>query len=78
MEKKCNDKASREEELEEQCLQLKEALSMMNVQVARIESDLDKKVRDRDKKVKALQARCEMLEREKRMREDIDDMNGDI
>ena len=40
----------------------------------RIEADLDKKVRDRDKQLKKLQSKCEMLEREKRMREDMEDI----
>lgn len=39
-----------------------------------MESDLERKVRDRDKQVKKLQAKVEMLEREKRMREDMEDI----
>ena len=71
MERKVAEKAVREEQLEEQVITLKESLGMMTSQVERIEEDLERKVRDRDKQVKKWQQKCEMVEREMRMREDI-------
>ena len=55
MEKKVADKTMREELLEEQVITLKESLNMMTAQVERIEEDLERKVRDRDKVVKKWQ-----------------------
>jgi hypothetical protein len=75
MERKCTDKAAREEQLEEQVLQLKEALGVMTQQVERMDRDLNVKLKERDKTIKKLQARCEVLEREKRMREDMEQIN---
>ena len=46
MEKKLAEKAQREEQLEEQVIGLKEALSVMGAQVERIEEDLEGKVRE--------------------------------
>ena len=71
MERKVAEKTVREEQLEEQVITLKESLNMMTSQVERIEEDLERKVRNRDKQVKKLQQKCEMIEREMRMREDI-------
>jgi len=55
MEKKVADKSLREEQLEEQVITLKESLNMMTTQVERIEEDLERKVRDRDKAVRKWQ-----------------------
>ena len=46
----------------------------MNTQVDKIEQDLERKVRDKDKLVKKLQQKCEMYEREKRMNEDLNEV----
>ncbi len=72
MERKCNEKAQREEQLEEQVLQLKEALSLMSGQVERLEADLTVKLKDKERAIKKLQGRCEMLERENRMLQDLE------
>ncbi|CDW85473.1 UNKNOWN [Stylonychia lemnae] len=74
LEKKLNDKVTREEQLEEECLSLKESLQMMTVQVEKIEEGLERKVRDKDKQVKKLLQKIDMLEREKRMKEDMEEM----
>ena len=55
MERKVAEKTVREEQLEEQVITLKESLNMMTSQVERIEEDLERKVRDRDKQVKKWQ-----------------------
>ncbi len=54
MEKKCNDKAQREEQLEEECLQLREQLSLMSGQIEKIELGLERKVKDKDAMIKKL------------------------
>ena len=64
----------REEQLEEECLHLKEALNLMTVQVEKIERGLEHKVKDKDRQVKKLMQQIDMLEREKRMREDMEDL----
>lgn len=48
MERKINDKNSREEELEEQNLQLKEMTKLMSVQVEKIERELESKLKKKD------------------------------
>ena len=48
MEHKINDKNSREEELEEQNLQLKEMTKLMSVQVEKIERELESKLKKKD------------------------------
>ena len=67
MEKKVNEKAQREEQLEEQVITLKESLNLMTCQVERIEEELEKKLREKDKASKKLQGKVEQLERELRM-----------
>ena len=55
MERKVNEKTMREEQLEEQVLSLQESLQMMTSQVARIEEDLERKIREKDKQGKKAQ-----------------------
>ena len=40
-----------------------------------MEEDLERKVREKEKAARKWQQRCEVLEREARMREDIEEMN---
>lgn len=74
MEKKCNDKALREEQLEEECLQLREQLGLMAGQIEQIELGLERKVKDKDALIKKLTKQVEALEREKRLRDDMEEL----
>eukprot|EP00347_Sterkiella_histriomuscorum_P004077 403361833 len=77
LEKKLNDKCIREEQLEEECLQLREQMQLMGTQVEKIEDSVEKKVREKEKQIKQLKMQVEMLEREKRMREDMEDLGDE-
>ena len=54
MERKITDKSNREEELEEQNLQLKEMTKLMSGQVERIERELETKLRKKDEMIAEL------------------------
>jgi len=45
--------------------------------VEKIEEGLERKVREKDKQCKKLLSKIEMLEREKRMKEDMDELMDD-
>ena len=55
MERKIYDKNSREEELEEQNLQLKEMTKLMSVQVEKIERELESKLKKKDARIAELE-----------------------
>ena len=55
MEKKINDKANREEELEEQNLQLKEMTKLLSTQVEKIERELESKLKKKDARIAELE-----------------------
>ena len=59
MERKVSDNNNREEELEEQNLQLKEMTKLMSVQVEKIERDLESKLVRKDAKINELEQRLE-------------------
>ena len=59
MERKVSDNNNREEELEEQNLQLKEMTKLMSVQVEKIERDLESKLVRKDAKIDELEQRLE-------------------
>ena len=62
MERKITDKSNREEELEEQNLQLKEMTKLMGGQVERIERELESKLVKKDKLIAELQGTLEARE----------------
>lgn len=72
MERKITDKSNREEELEEQNLQLKEMTKIMSGQVERIERELESKLRKKDDLIAELQGRFEAQEAVKKYNLDLE------
>ena len=61
MERRLADKTSSEEKLEEENLQLREMTALMSAQIDKIESDLERKMLNKDKEIKELRSQVESL-----------------
>ena len=59
MEKKITDKSNREEQLEEENLQLREVTKLMSTQIEKIEHELESKLLKKDDLIRDLQERLE-------------------
>ena len=72
MERKITDKSNREEELEEQNLQLKEMTKLMSGQVERIERELESKLLKKDEMIAELQGRFEAQQQVRQYNMDLE------
>ena len=72
MEKKITDKSNREEELEEQNLQLREVTKVMSTQIEKIEQELESKLLKKDDLIRDLQERLEQSKNVNKYNDDLD------
>lgn len=74
MEKKLNEKTNELEKAEEENVQMREGMEMMAKKIESIEVQFEDMLRDKDYQIKKWKQKYDILEKQKRMLEDMEDL----